>query len=268
MLMLIWDDLMAIEVSIEDGIAIIQMTGKTASNSFSRESLKAIVDAVDSVLADESLRAAVLTGEGRFFSAGADIHGFMEYLQDGSITSFIHDLTGMLHPLILRMRRSAKIFVAALNGAAAGGGLGLALACDARVAGPGAKLAASYARIGLSPDGGTTWLLPRLVGVQAARRFFLENQVWDSEQAFEFGAIDELVSEEELVPKAEEIARNWSRWGRHTREASKHLLDVQFSNDLEEHLHHERLLIEAAGTTSDFAEGVDAFLSKRDPEFS
>ena len=259
---------MAIEVSSIDGVAVIQMTGETASNSFSRDSLKAIVEAVDSVLTDDSLRAAVLTGEGRFFSAGADIGGFRQYLNDGTITSFIHDLTGMLHPLILRMRRSPKIFVAALNGAAAGGGLGLALACDARIAGPGARLAASYARIGLSPDGGTTWLLPRLVGVQAARRFFLENQIWNSEQALEFGAVDELVSEEELISKAEEIARNWSRWGRHTREASKHLLDVQFSNDLEEHLHHERLLIEAAGTTPDFAEGVDAFLSKRDPDFS
>ena len=259
---------MAIEISTDDGVAIIQMTGKTASNSFSRESMKEIVEAIDSVLMDNDVRGAVLTGEGRFFSAGADIQGFQDAIDDGSITSLIHDLTGMLHPLILRMRRSPKILVAAINGAAAGGGLGLALACDARVAGADAKLAASYAGIGLSPDGGTTWLLPRLVGDQASKRFFLENQVWDSEEALWRGAVDHQASNDELLAKATEVASAWSKWGTHTREATKHLLDVQGTQDLESHLSHERLLIEAAGITQDFAEGVDAFLNKREPDFA
>ena len=259
---------MAIEISTDDGVAIIQMTGKTASNSFSRESMKDIVEAIDSVLMDNDVRGAVLTGEGRFFSAGADIQGFQDAIDDGSITSLIHDLTGMLHPLILRMRRSPKILVAAINGAAAGGGLGLALACDARVAGADAKLAASYAGIGLSPDGGTTWLLPRLVGDQASKRFFLENQVWNSEEALWRGAVDHQASNDELLAKATEVASTWSKWGTHTREATKHLLDVQSTQDLESHLSHERLLIEAAGITQDFAEGVDAFLNKREPDFA
>lgn len=259
---------MAIEISSEDGVAIIRMTGETASNSFSRESMKDIVEAIDSVLNANDIRAAVLTGEGRFFSAGADIRGFQGAIDDGSITSFIYDLTGMLHPLILRMRRSPKILVAAINGAAAGGGLGLALACDARIAGEDAKLAASYAGIGLSPDGGTTWLLPRLVGDQTSKRFFLENQVWNSEEAFWHGAVDHQVSNEELTSKAVEVASTWSRWGAHTREATKHLLDVQSAQDLESHLNHERLLIEAAGISEDFAEGVDAFLNKREPDFA
>ena len=259
---------MAIEISSEDGVAIIRMTGETASNSFSRESMKDIVEAIDSVLNANDIRAAVLTGEGRFFSAGADIRGFQSAIDDGSITSFIHDLTGMLHPLILRMRRSPKILVAAINGAAAGGGLGLALACDARIAGEDAKLAASYAGIGLSPDGGTTWLLPRLVGDQTSKRFFLENQVWNSEEALWHGAVDHQAPNEELISKAVEVASAWSRWGAHTREATKHLLDVQSTQDLESHLNHERLLIEAAGISEDFAEGVDAFLNKREPDFA
>ena len=93
----------------------------------------------------------------------------------------------------MRMRRSSKISVAAINGAAAGGGLGLALACDGRIAGNGAKLAASYAGIGLSPDGGTTWLLPRLVGEQVAKRFFFNNTIWNSQQALDFGAIETII---------------------------------------------------------------------------
>lgn len=257
---------MAIEISVDEGIALFQMTGRTASNSFSRESLAEISNALDSLLSDETVRGIVLAGEGRFFSAGADIQEFQRCISDGSIIKFIHDLTGMLHPLLLRIRRSAKIVIAAIDGAAAGGGLGLALACDARVAGPGAKLAASYAGIGLSPDGGTTWLLPRLVGVQVSRTFFFENQVWDAQTAFEFGAVEKL--SENPIEDALELARSWSKWGEHTREATKHLLDVQSVQDLEAHLDHERLLIKAAGTTEDFAEGVAAFLEKRQPDFN
>jgi len=256
---------MAIEISTDDGIALFQMTGRTASNSFSRESLAEIRDALDTLINDDSVRGIVLTGEGRFFSAGADIKEFQRCIDDGTIVKFIHDLTGMLHPLLLRIRRSSKIVVAAINGAAAGGGLGLALACDARVAGPGAKLAASYAGIGLSPDGGTTWLLPRLVGDQVSRNFFFENQVWDAQTSFEYGAVEHL--SDNPIEDAQEIVRMWSKWGVHTREATKHLLDIQSVQDLESHLDHERLLIKAAGTTDDFAEGVAAFLEKREPKF-
>ncbi|MGY8701216.1 MAG: enoyl-CoA hydratase/isomerase family protein [Candidatus Poseidoniales archaeon] len=262
-----WDDLMPIETTIIDTVAIISMTGKTASNSFSREAIREIAEAIDVSLNNQEVRGIVITGEGKFFSAGADIKGFKRHIEDETITDFIHDLTGKLHPLILRMRRSPKILVAAINGAAAGGGLGLALACDARVAGPSAKLAASYAGIGLSPDGGTTWLLPRLVGDQVSRRFFLENQIWGPKEAHAYGAVDHHESEEELLPKAIEIAKQWSQWGNHTREATKHLIDVQTSQELDSHLNHERLLIEAAGTTADFREGVDAFLNKRPANF-
>ena len=99
----------------------------------------------------------------------------------------------MLHPLLTRIRTSSTIVVAALNGVSAGGGLGLALACDARVGTDDARMAASYAGMGLSPDGGTTWLLPRLVGEQRARRFFMQNEVWSGDEAHEYGAIDVLV---------------------------------------------------------------------------
>ena len=100
----------------------------------------------------------VITGEGKFFSAGADINAFQESIEANEAPQLIRDLTNILHPLLMRIRESSTIVVAAINGAAAGGGLGLALACDARIASPKAKLAASYASIGLSPDGGTTWL--------------------------------------------------------------------------------------------------------------
>jgi 2-(1,2-epoxy-1,2-dihydrophenyl)acetyl-CoA isomerase len=252
-------------VSQKDGVTVIQLTGGSATQSFSREFLPKIRDVI---LEHIGCKAIVITGEGRFFSAGADIVAFQESINEGNSVELIRHLTGILHPLLLKMRTSETIFVAALNGASAGGGLGLALACDARIASPSAKMAASYSGIGLSPDGGTTWLLPRLVGEQIARRFFFENQVWSADEAYELGAVDELVAEDRLIERALEVASTWSQWGTHTKEATKHLLLTQNVNDFETHLKHERTLIEAAGTTPEFAEGVDAFLSKRKPDFS
>ena len=121
--------------------------------------------------------------------------------------------------------------------------------------------------MGLSPDGGTTWLLPRLVGTQNSRKFFFENSIWNAQQSLDYGAIDELVESSELLSRATEVAKLWSSWGPHTKEATKHLLDVQTHHDFETHLKHERTLIEAAGTTDAFKEGVAAFLEKRKPNF-
>jgi enoyl-CoA hydratase/carnithine racemase len=106
-------------------------------------------------------------------------------------------------------------------------------------------------------------LLPRLVGEQRSRTFFFENQIWSSEEALNAGAIDEVVEADELINRSIEVATNWSQWGNHFREATKHLLQVQSQNDFETHLKHEQTLIEAAGTTSEFKEGVINFLKQR-----
>lgn len=244
----------------------MKLTGASASASFSRESMPIIAKAVRNCLNDNDIKAIIITGDGNFFSAGADIQAFQRSIDDGTSVDLIRYLTGLLHPLLAKMRESPKICIAAVNGAAAGGGLGLALACDYRIASPTAKIAASYSGMGLSPDGGTTWLLPRLVGMQRTRKFFLENQIWSSTEALEYGAFDRVV-EQDLLDEAVNVARDWSRWQSHTKEATKHLLDVAFENDFKKHLDHERTLIEASGLTDGFKEGVNAFLDKRKPNF-
>tara|TARA_B100000900_G_C20570460_1_gene713036 strand:- start:372 stop:1151 length:780 start_codon:yes stop_codon:yes gene_type:complete len=258
---------MAIEVEQKEFIRIIKMAGQASTQSFSTAFLPKIAEAIDDGLKDSGTKAIVLTGDGRFFSAGADIHAFQEAIDNDTAPELIRSLTGVLHPLLQRIRTSATIVVAALNGVSAGGGLGLALACDARVGTSDARMAASYAGMGLSPDGGTTWLLPRLVGEQRARRFFMSNEIWSGRQAHEYGAIDVLVTSESLMETAIGMATVWSSWGPHTKEATKHLLHVQTDNDFSTHLDHERTLIEAAGTTDAFREGVAAFLEKRRPSF-
>ena len=258
---------MAVEIEQRDQIRLIKMAGQASTQSFSTAFLPKIAQAIDDGLKDAETKAIVLTGDGRFFSAGADINAFQDSIETNSAPELIRDLTGVLHPLLQRMRTSATIVVAALNGVSAGGGLGLALACDARIGTDDARMAASYAGMGLSPDGGTTWLLPRLVGEQRARRFFMQNEVWSGREAHEYGAIDVLVEPDSLIYTAIGLATVWSSWGPHTKEATKHLLHVQTDNDFSNHLDHERTLIEAAGTTEAFKEGVSAFLEKRSPRF-
>jgi 2-(1,2-epoxy-1,2-dihydrophenyl)acetyl-CoA isomerase len=258
---------MAIEIEQIETVRIIKMAGQASTQSFSTTFLPMIAEAIDAGLKDDGTKAIVLTGEGRFFSAGADIGAFQQAIDANNAPELIRSLTGVLHPLLQRIRTSSTIVVAALNGVSAGGGLGLALACDARVGTDAARMAASYAGMGLSPDGGTTWLLPRLVGEQHARRFFMSNEIWSGREAFELGAIDVLVDADSLIETAVGLANTWSSWGQHTKEATKHLLHVQTDNDFSTHLDHERTLIEAAGTTEAFREGVAAFLEKRQPSF-
>lgn len=260
---------MALSVESQgSGVALITLDEAAARNAFDLESMQAIADAFTVLLADDDIRAVVLTGTGRFFCAGADINAFRTAIDDGTIGEVVHGLTEILHPLLLELRKSDTVFVAAMNGAAAGGGLGLALAADYRVAAPDAKLAAAFFSLGLSPDGGTTWLLPRLVGSQRARKFFFENETWTGEEALEAGAVDEVAEQEQLVSRAIEVAADWGKWSAVSRRSTKQLLDAQNATFFESQLGLEQALMTAASETPDFAEGVDAFLEKREPDFT
>jgi 2-(1,2-epoxy-1,2-dihydrophenyl)acetyl-CoA isomerase len=167
----------------------------------------------------------------------------------------------------LKIRASEKIFIAAINGSAAGGGLGLALCADYRVCIPEAKLAAAFFSLGLSPDGGTTWLLPRLVGTQKAKKFFFNNEIWDGNKALEYGAVDELVESEELIESAIKVAEKWGGWAESSRRSTKQLIDASTSTFMETQLEFEKLLITNSSLTPDFVEGVSSFLDKRNPNF-
>ena len=252
---------------LESGVALVTLSEDASRNAFSRTSIGAISETFTNLLEDESCKAIVLTGTGKFFCTGADIDEFANAIDDGTIGNLVSDLTSVLHPLELKLRRDSTVFVAAMNGAAAGGGLGLALCADYRVCVPKTKMAASFFSLGLSPDGGTTWLLPRLVGYQRARKFFFNNEVWSAEQALEYGAADEIVQPDELLERAIEIASNWGSWSKMSRKGTKQLLDASSTTFMETQLEFEKALITASSLTPDFAEGVSAFLEKREPVF-
>ena len=257
---------MVLEVERRESVAIVTLSAEAARNAFNSDSMSEISKTLNNLMDDPDIRGIVLTGTGRFFCAGADIEEFQSSIEDGRIGPLVDDLTSVLHPLQVRMRTDS-ILIAAVNGAAAGGGLGLALACDARVAVADAKLAAAFFKLGLSPDGGSTWLLPRLVGNQTTRRFFFNDETWNGEEALEKGAVDEVVSQDELVNRAVELASDWGRWSKISRSGTKQLLDASTSTFFQTQLEFEQALIIAASQTDDFAEGVTAFLEKREPKF-
>ena len=258
---------MVLEVEHHDSVAVVTLSAEAARNAFSSDSMEKISSTLNTLMDDPNIRGIVLTGTGRFFCAGADIDEFQRSIQEGRIGPLVDDLTSILHPLQIRMRTDTTILIAAINGAAAGGGLGLALACDARVASPDAKLASAFFKLGLSPDGGTTWLLPRLVGNQVTRRFFFNDETWDGQEAFEKGAVDEIVQQDDLVTRAIEMASDWGHWSKMSRSGTKQLLDASTSTFFQTQLEFEQALIIAASQTDEFAEGVAAFLEKRDPIF-
>ena len=259
---------MGITVERHDGgVAVVTLSEEAARNAFSRASIHEMSNVLGSLLDDSTCKAIVLTGTARFFCTGADIDEFADSIDDGSIGNLVDELTSVLHPLELRLRRSPTVFIAAINGSAAGGGLGLALCADYRLCIPEARLAAAFFSLGLSPDGGSTWLLPRLVGYQRARRFFFNNEVWTGEQALEYGAVDELVNSEKLLDRSIEIATKWGSWAEKSKQGTKQLLDASSTTFMETQLEFEKALITAASLTPDFAEGVSAFLEKRVPRF-
>ena len=148
---------MAVGVVTQGQTAVVTLSEEASSNAFDAVSMAAISAELTRLMDDSEIRSIVITGSGRVFCAGADIQSFKSAIEDGTAADLVATLTGILHPLLVRMRADPTVIVAAMNGAAAGGGLGLALACDVRIASTKARLASAFFRLGLSPDGGTTW---------------------------------------------------------------------------------------------------------------
>jgi 2-(1,2-epoxy-1,2-dihydrophenyl)acetyl-CoA isomerase len=257
----------AIQVTRDEEVAIVTFANAEKMNSFDPAIIAHLRETFRLLIADDGVRAMVLTGEGKAFSAGADVGEFKKHIAAGTITQFILDATAQLHPLMVMLHQCDKPLIAAVNGVAAGGGLGLALVADARIGAPEARFAAGYFGIGASPDGGSTWLMPRLIGVQRTRRFFFENQVLGADDALACGLLDELVPEN-LLAASVALAKRWGAWSPHSRGSTKRLLDAQHSTDFETQLDLERGLIAAAGGTAAFAEGVAAFHERRKPNFA
>jgi 2-(1,2-epoxy-1,2-dihydrophenyl)acetyl-CoA isomerase len=248
------------------GYRILTLNRPDKLNAFNEAMLVALREAIDEAAADETTRALMLTGAGRAFCAGQDL---AERLAKPGETVVLGAAQEQYYnPLVRRLRSLPFPIVAAVNGTAAGAGCNIALACDIVVAARSAKFVQSFARVGLIPDSGGTWLLPRLVGDARARGLTLLAQDLPAETAASWGLIWKCVPDNALIYEARRICEHFSIAPTQGLALIKRALDASAANTLDAQLDLERELQREAGSMPDYQEGVRAFMEKRKPNFT
>jgi 2-(1,2-epoxy-1,2-dihydrophenyl)acetyl-CoA isomerase len=248
------------------GYRILTLNRPDKLNAFNEAMLLALRDAVADAAADETSRALMLTGAGRAFCAGQDLAERLA--KPGETVVLGGALEQYYNPLVRRLRSLPFPVIAAVNGTAAGAGANIALACDIVVAAQSAKFVQSFARIGLVPDTGGTWLLPRLVGDARARGLALLAQDLPAETAASWGLIWKCVPDNALIYEARRICEHFSIAPTQGLALIKRALAASPANTLDAQLDLERELQREAGTVPDYQEGVRAFMEKRKPNFT
>ncbi|ACL60366.1 2-(1,2-epoxy-1,2-dihydrophenyl)acetyl-CoA isomerase PaaG [Methylobacterium nodulans] len=249
-----------------DGYRVITLNRPERLNAFNPAMHAALRQALDAAAADESCRALILTGAGRGFCAGQDLSD--RDFRAGEIPDLSATLDTLYNPLVRQLRDLPMPVVCAVNGVAAGAGANIALACDIVLAARSARFIQAFARIGLVPDSGGTWLLPRLVGRARARALALLAEPVPAPQAEAWGMIWRAVEDESLMAEAHQLAAHLAVQPTAGLALIKQALDAAETNDLDAQLDLERDLQGRAGRSPDYAEGVAAFLEKRPPRFS
>ncbi len=222
-------------------------------------------------LADRApIRALIVTGEGRAFSAGGDINWFKKGLDDpdADLVSQVRRGADVLHQAIVDFKRIPCPVIAAVNGPAAGAGFSLALMCDIRIASEGAFFVCAYGRIGASPDGGMTYFLPRVIGPAAATELMLEDPNLTADDALGRGLVSMVVDADELMPTAREKAAELGAKSPHYQRMVKSLVWQSLDNSLADHLQLERHGIAESMGTEDLRNGVATFMGGGQPTFT
>ncbi|HQT76850.1 MAG TPA: 2-(1,2-epoxy-1,2-dihydrophenyl)acetyl-CoA isomerase PaaG [Rhodopila sp.] len=249
----------------EPGWAMITLNRPDRLNAFNRAMHGALADALAALDADESCRAVLLTGAGRGFCAGQDLSD----LDAGDGPPDLGDtIERFYNPLIRRLRGMTKPVVCAVNGIAAGAGANVALACDIVLAARSAKFVQAFSKIGLVPDSGGTWFLPRLVGDARARALMLLAEPVTAEQAEGWGMIWRAVDDAALLAEARALTVRLAAMPTQGLALTRQALTQSGANTLDAQLDLERDFQRQAGRTPDYAEGVRAFLEKRSPMFT
>jgi len=256
-------------LEVSEGVATVTLNRPEALNALSDDMIAALVAVMARVEVDEATRCVVLRGAGDHFMAGGDVKGFHGRLAETPAERGAHFRAKIhrLHPAIVAMRRMPKPVVASLRGAAAGFGLSLALAADLAIAAEDAFFTLAYCLIGTSPDGGSSYHLPRLVGLRKAMEIALLGERFDAETAHRLGLVNWVVPGADLEVETAKLAARLAGGPGHALAETKALLNASFDNQLEAQLALEAESFTSCATTRDFAEGVTAFVEKRSPKF-
>jgi len=254
-----------IRLEKDAAIATITLHRPDAFNALNLTLGRELLSAVLEVDEDPAVRCVVLTGAGKAFCGGGDVKAFADNLP--RIGALIKELTTYVHGAVSRLVRTPKPVLAAVNGVAAGGGLSLAMAGDLVLAAESARFTMAYSRIAASPDGSSTYWLPRLVGLRRAVELFYTNRVLSAREAMEWGLVTRVVPDGELASATRALAIELAQGPTLAFGRGKLLFHGATTESLETQMELESQLIAASGHTEDFAEGVRAFAAKRAPVF-
>jgi 2-(1,2-epoxy-1,2-dihydrophenyl)acetyl-CoA isomerase len=255
-----------IEFVIAKGVAVLTLNRPDALNSFTAEMHGEVREVLTRAAEDKAVRAVLITGNGRGFCAGQDLND-RAVAPGESLPDLGDSVEKYYNPLIRLITTMEKPVICAVNGVAAGAGANIALACDIVIAGRKASFIESFAKLGLIPDSGGTWILPRLVGMARARGLAMLGPKVSAEQAEAWGMIWQVVDDEALMTTALGLAEQMATQPTRGFALTKQAFAASAANTLDSQLELERDLMRAAGKTHDYQEGVKAFLEKRTPTY-
>jgi 2-(1,2-epoxy-1,2-dihydrophenyl)acetyl-CoA isomerase len=251
---------------VKDGVGLIQLNRADDGNVITLEMANEMLEVALRCDEDPEIRAVVLTGSGKMFCAGGDLKAFAA--QGDGISLYLKKVTQVFHAVISRFNWMDAPVIGAINGTAAGGGFSLALTTDIAIAAESAKFTMAYTKIGLALDGGSSYFLARMVGLRRAKEMALLNPVLSARQALEWGLINQVVADDQVLPAALEMAYNLAKGPTLALGAAKRLILSGATESLESQMERESRAIAAMAGKADGREGVAAFLGKRLPKFT
>jgi len=257
-----------ISVSIIDGVCTIALDRSDVLNAFNNALTTELQQALKDASKSKAVRVVVLTGTGRAFSSGQDLGDLKEKYIPGHEPHLGSDLKKRYDPIVKAIHNMEKPVIASVNGVAAGAGCSLALACDMRIASEHASFIEVFVHVGLVPDSGSTWTLPRLVGFGRAMELCCTGRPVKAEEALAIGLVNQVVPHAELEDATKKLALSLASLPGKAISLTKRLLNQSFENNFAEQLAQEAYAQETAGRTHDHFEGVVAFIEKRKPIFT
>jgi 2-(1,2-epoxy-1,2-dihydrophenyl)acetyl-CoA isomerase len=255
----------AVLLEVRDGVAHLTLNRPDAANGIDLELAETLLARVDELDANDEARVVLLSGAGSRFCAGGDLREFAA--QRDNVEAHFRAVVAPLHAAVSRLAQGALPVIAAVQGSAAGAGMGLLGVADLVVAGQSAKFVMAYTGVGLTPDGGSSWFLPRAVGLRRALELTLTNRVLSAEEAHDWGIVTSVVADDDLQEHARTMASRLAEGPTAAFGGARRLLRQALTTPLDEQLAAEGDEIGAAASSTDAREGVTAFIEKRPPRF-
>jgi len=258
-------DYQTLQYSRSGAVVSITLNRPDAANGINDTLAQELADAAGRCEADSSIKAVILSANGRLFCAGGDVHAMASYGDE--VSAKMQILADTLHLAMRSFNNMSAVLITAINGPAAGAGFSLAIVGDICIASRDASFCMAYSKIGLTPDGGVSYRLPRLIGLRKAQELMLTNKTLNAEEALEWGLINQVVDTQELGFVATAMAKEFEQGSGFANGSIRNLLSKSWDNDYQQQLDLEAASISAAANSPEGREGISAFVEKRQPKF-